>query len=376
MLVFLTKLAWPTDLPMTDHLSQTGTRRTLLGLLLGGLLVLAYTVLQLFLVPVAWAAIMAYTTWPLYVRLRRVTGGRATLSAALLSLLLLATFVLPALWLVLTMRVELAAAYAALAANLAQGPRPLPDFIAAIPWLGDWMQHALDQLSRNPTALREQIDLWVRQQTGDLLDMLGGAGRNVFKFGFALLTLVFMYRDGETLLSQLRQVLHRMVGARIDGYLSAVGATTKAVVYGLVLTALAQGALAGLGYWAAGVHAPVLLAALTALIALFPFGTPFVWGSIGGWLLLKGQTSAGVGLLLWGTFAVSWVDNLIRPLVISNATHIPFLLVLFGVLGGVAAFGLIGLFVGPVILAILMAVWREWLEQQEPAPRTDPPGSC
>ena len=138
------------------------------------------------------------------------------------------------------------------------------------------------------------------------------------------------------------------------------------MVYGLVLTALAQGLLAGLGYWAAGVRSPALLAVVTALIALIPFGTPFVWGSIGAWLVLHGQTAAGVGLLLWGTLVVSWVDNLIRPMVISSASHTPFLLVMFGVLGGVTAFGLIGLFVGPVILAVLMAVWREWLGQQEP----------
>ena len=159
-------------------------------------------------------------------------------------------------------------------------------------------------------------------------------------------------------------MLHRFVGARVDAYLAAVGVTTQAVVYGLVLTALAQGTLAGLGYWAAGVEAPVLLAALTVLVALIPFATPFVWGSIGVWLLLQGQLAAGVGLLLWGVLVVSWVDNLIRPLVISRATSIPFLLVMFGVLGGLAAFGLVGLFLGPVILAVLMAVWREWLEEQ------------
>jgi predicted PurR-regulated permease PerM len=79
---------------------------------------------------------------------------------------------------------------------------------------------------------------------------------------------------------------------------------------------------------------------------------------------MTGQTYAGIGLLLWGTVGVSWVDNLIRPMVISSATQIPFLLVMFGVLGGVAAFGLVGLFVGPVVLAIMMAVWREWLGHQ------------
>ncbi len=104
---------------------------------------------------------------------------------------------------------------------------------------------------------------------------------------------------------------------------------------------------------------------MTALIAMVPFGTPIAWGSIAILLLLSGDTTAGVGLLLWGALVVSSVDNVIRPLVISNATRIPFLLVMFGVLGGLAAFGLVGLFLGPIILAVLMAVWHEWLEESD-----------
>jgi predicted PurR-regulated permease PerM len=113
----------------------------------------------------------------------------------------------------------------------------------------------------------------------------------------------------------------------------------------------------------------VLLGALTGLVALVPFGTPFVWGTAGVWLLLTGATMAGVGLLLWGALVVSSVDNLIRPLVISTATRIPFLLVMFGVLGGLVAFGPVGLFLGPVVLAVLLGVWHEWLEAgaQRPA---------
>jgi len=352
---------------MTDPLTTTGARRITLGLLLGGLLLLAYAVLHLFLVPMAWAAIVAYATWPMYVRLRRMLGGRANLSAALMSLLVMTSFVLPALWLVTVMRTEITTAYEAFSAYLAQGPRPLPDFVAALPWLGDWLQHTLDELARSPQALREQIGVWMEDRTGELLELLGGVGRNAAKLGFALLTVFFFYRDGESLLAQFRRVLGRLIGTRVEGYLGAAGATTRAVIYGLVLTALAQGALAGLGYWAAGVASPALLAAVTALIALIPFGTPFVWGSIGAWLLLNGQTAAGLGLLAWGTLVVSWVDNLIRPMVISSASRTPFLLVMFGVLGGVTAFGLIGLFVGPVILAVLMAVWREWLGQHETA---------
>jgi predicted PurR-regulated permease PerM len=133
-----------------------------------------------------------------------------------------------------------------------------------------------------------------------------------------------------------------------------------------VLTAIAQGSLAGLGYWAVGVKAPIMLGIVTAMFAMIPFGTPVAWVSISIWLLLQGQTWAGVALALWGTLVISWIDNIIRPLVISSSTRIPFVLVMFGVLGGVANFGFIGLFLGPVVLAIALAVWREWLQQHEP----------
>ena len=358
---------------MTPLPAMPSGRRLILGVLLGGLVILGYTVLQLFLAPLAWAAILAYTTWPLHVRLRRVAPGWPGVTALMMTLLLTAAFVLPLLWLMTLLRGELTAAYAALAAYLAQGPHPLPEIVTRIPWLGEWLQEAFNRLAGDPAAVRAQIALWGEERIDDLLNLLGGVGRNAAKFGFALLALFFLYRDGEGFVDQVRRALRRLIGRRVDDYLEAAGATTSAVVVGLVLTALAQGILAGLGYWVAGVKAPVLMAALTVLIALIPFGTPFVWGSIGIWLLLNGQTAAGIGLLLWGTLVVSWVDNLIRPMVISSATRIPFILVMFGVLGGLAAFGMVGLFIGPVILAILMAVWREWvdepgvLEQQNPA---------
>lgn len=350
---------------MTDPFATAAARRTALWLLIGGLLLLAYAVLEMFLVPVAWAAIMAYTTWPLHARLRRLLRGPAMLSAAVMTVLLTGAVVLPLLWLLATLQAELAGGYASVSAYLASGPHRLPPAVSNLPWLGEWLQRTLDELSRHPDALRQQIRYWMEQQTDALLGVLGGAGRNAAKLGFALVTVLFLFRDGESVLLQLRQVLRRLMGERADRYLDAAGATTKGIVHGLVLSALAQGALAGLGYWAAGVHAPALLAVLTALVALVPWGTPLVWVPIGMWLLVTGQVAAGAGLLLWGLLAVSWIDNLVRPLVISNASHVPFLIVMFGVIGGAAAFGLIGLFVGPVILAIAMALWREWLGQQE-----------
>jgi len=346
---------------MKDSVTERLSNRLVLGLLLGGLLVLTYAVVQPFVVPIAWAIILAYTTWPLLVQIRRGFGGRRTLAAAAMTALLTAAFVLPTLWLGMLLKTEMANAYAAMAALLAQGPYRLPDALAGIPVLGTWLQGLLDQFTGDPGAIREQLAHWVETRAAESLKIIGGLGRNAAKLGFALITVFFLYRDGERVLAQAELVLHRFLGERVDPYLSAVGNMTMAVVWGLVATAVAQGIVAGVGYWWFGLDAPVLLGAITAIVALIPFGTPFVWGSAGAWLIANGQTVDGIGLLLWGTLVVSWVDNLVRPMVISNATRIPFLLVMFGVLGGLAAFGLVGLFVGPVVLAVLMAVWREWI---------------
>jgi len=320
-------------------------------------------VLHPFIVPAAWAAVLAYTTWPLHIRLKRSFGGRTVMAASLMTLLLVVAFVAPMWLMAMLMQSELKLAYEAVMASLHRGPLVLPEVIRKLPLLGAWLQGWLDAVGRDPAAFAGMVGQWMEARGGEISMVLGGAGRNAAKFALSLITVFFLFLHGESLVAQTRRVLHRAIGPRVDHYLAKVGATTRAVVFGLVLTALAQGTLAGLGYAVAGVSAPVLLGAVTALLALLPFGAPMVWLPISLWLLLTGDTAAGVGLMAWGFAVVSWVDNLIRPIVISNATDIPFLLVMFGVLGGLAAFGLIGVFLGPVLLAVMLAVWEEWLEE-------------
>jgi predicted PurR-regulated permease PerM len=345
-----------------DALSQPITRRIFLAIFLGGLLLLAFAVLRPFLVPVAWAGILAYVTWPVYLRLRRRLPQHTTVAALLMTIFLTLVLILPVVWLVLLMRSELAAAYQQVVGPLSAGHVELPAGIRRLPWIGARLAEFFDRLNADPAAFRAQIQEWSSWAMEHAGDVAGGLGRNLAKLGFALLTVFFFYRDGEAFAAQVRDVLRRMLGQRIEEYLEAMGATTRAVVYGIVLTAIAQGVLAGLGYAVAGVPSPVFLGAVTALIALVPFGTPFAWGAVCIWLFAEGQVWPAIGLAVWCTVVVSWVDNFIRPLVISNATKIPFLLVMFGVLGGLTAFGMIGLFLGPVILAVMLAVWREWLE--------------
>lgn len=338
--------------------------RIALGLFLAGLLFLSYRVLHLFLAPVAWAIVLVYVSWPAYGRLRAMLGSHVNVSALLMTLFLACAFALPVLWVITMLRTEVPAAYAALINFFSHGKESLPDSIVGIPWIGPEIQRLAELATEDPAALRAQLVEWLKPWVDESLSILGDIGRDIFKLGFALLTAFVLYRDGEPLLAEARRLLLRLIGHRADGYLHAIGDTMRAVLYGLILTALVQGAFAGLGYWAAGIGAPALLGVVTMILALVPFGTPLVWGSVSIWLLAIGEIWAGLGLAAWGALIVSQIDNLLRPLVVSSATRIPYLLVLFGVLGGISAFGLIGLFLGPIVIAVLLAVWREWIAEQ------------
>ena len=347
----------------TPHASAL--HRALLASLIVLLLFLGFRVLAPFLTPMVWAGILAYVTWPGYQRLKRALGGGPNRSAALMTVGLTLLLVLPMAWGIYVLQDEAGKVTARLTAQLTSGTLKTPDFIRTLPGVGQEFDSFLNRLIHEPGALRSQLERLGQHVLGSAGAIAGGISRNAAKLGMTLITLFFFYRDGELLMQQIRTALQHLIGRRANGYVQAAADMTRAVVIGIVLTALAQGLLAGLGYAVAGMDSPVFLAAITTLIAMVPFGTPFAWGSVAVWLFAQGDIVAALGLAAWGTFVISWVDNIIRPMVISGKTHIPFLLVMFGVLGGLNAFGMVGLFLGPVILAVLVAVWREWLEGEK-----------
>ncbi|WP_116809532.1 AI-2E family transporter [Steroidobacter cummioxidans] len=337
-------------------------RRLLVAGLILGILLLTFTVLQPFIVPLIWGAILAYVAWPLHLRILKLCGGRSSAASLISTILVTVIIVVPLVWLILMLRVEAVAAYTEIQEFLATKP-VLPQAIRDLPYVGGHAQEILDQIAADPKALRSQVMLMMEQSSVEVSRLIGGAGRNIAKLFFAVFSMYFLLRDGPRLMREARAVLEGILGPRVHDYIDAAGFTTQAVVYALMLGALAQGVVAGIGYWIFDVEAPVLLGAVTVIIALIPFGAPVMWGSLATWALVRGDMVNGVGLILWGVILVSWVDNIVRPLVISNATRMPFLLVVFGVLGGVLAFGLVGLFIGPVLLAVSLAIWREWLEE-------------
>ncbi|MBK9184921.1 MAG: AI-2E family transporter [Moraxellaceae bacterium] len=337
--------------------------RLILAVILTLLFILGYNILEVFLTPMAWAGVLAYVTWPAYQYLLRHCGQRANLAAALMTVTLALLIIVPLLLAIVMLRVEASNVYQIIADKMSHQALLLPSFMQKWPFANE-LQKILDDVFANPTSFKEQLQTWFQKGFGAAAQVAGSIGKNLGKLSMAIFTLFFFYRDGQSIMRQIQQGLTVLIGERVHGYIKSIGDTTRAVVYGIVLTAVAQGFLAGLGYAVVGMDSPIFLAAVTTLVAMIPFGTPFAWGSVAVWLFTQGYTIEALSLAAWGTFVISWVDNIIRPLVISSATQIHFLLVMFGVLGGLSAFGMIGLFIGPVILAVLAAVWREWLESE------------
>jgi len=342
-------------------------RRLLVAGLLLGVALLTFTVLRPFIVPLIWGAILAYVAWPAHQRSLKLMRGHSGFAAVLTTALVTLALIVPLVWLIMLLRIEVTDAYTQVRQFLASKPTLAPS-LRELPWLGPWFEQTLQRLTSDPAAVGEQLLGLMERSSMEVTRLIGGVGRNLAKLLFAVFSLFFLLRDGPRVWNETRAILVGILGAEVDDYLDAIGSTTQAVVYALILGALAQGAVAGVGYAIFGVQAPMLMGALTMMTALLPFGAPIVWGSLAAWSLLTNHLWQGVGLVVWGLVVVSWVDNVVRPMVISNATRMPFLLVVVGVLGGVLAFGLVGLFIGPVLLAVSLAIWREWLEHHPVAP--------
>ena len=354
---------------MTDELvTAPWLRRLITVALLALFLLLGFRVLDPFFVPLLWAAILAYVTWPGYVWIHMRLRTHPVVASLLMTMVVTIAVIAPLAWLAVVLRFEIVRAWHETQALLAGGVQ-LPDSVLRLPWIGDQLRDLAARASQDPHVLGAEVRKVTDHSFDQIAHVVGGITRNVVKLLLTVVTLFFAYRDGPRFAGQVAHVLEQVLGPRVHDYMLAIGQTVKAVVYGLVLAAVVQGVLVGIGYWAAGVGAPVFLAALTTVCGLIPFAAPTVWGCVVIWLFMKGSTVAAVGLLIWGGGVMGWTDHIVRPFLISQQAQIPFIVVMFGVLGGLAAFGLVGLFVGPVILAVLLAIWREWLhESSKPRP--------
>jgi predicted PurR-regulated permease PerM len=320
----------------------------------------SFVVLRPFIVPIAWAAILAYASWPLHVRVDRVMGGRVGLSAAVMTGLMVLVVVVPAVLITTALVFELQNAYEGLRAWLAGGPNALTAALRGIPWVGQRAAGLIEGLVANPAQMQE----WVIARTGLLAGLIattaGDVGRLALDAILTLLTLFFFFYHGGELVPQIHSTARRVAGGSVDPLIHTLGETVRAVMYGTLSTALTQALLVALGAWAIGLGSPALLGAVAGFLALTPIGPPLVYVPATIWLIVQGRIGGGLLFLGWGIFVVSMTDNVIKSWFLSGGARIPFLLGFFGVLGGLVAFGPIGLFVGPVAIALLLTLWRNW----------------
>lgn len=323
----------------------------------GGLALLAATawVLAPFVVPIAWASILAYVTWPLYgfvrhhTRRPRLAAGAFTIATALV-------VGVPVAWILVALGREATHLIGVARAWLEAGA-PFPAFVQEWPWLAERLSGLRAESVVQPTAIADYATRYASQVSSRLLAIAGGLASNAFKFAVTMLTLFFFYVDGERLIEHTRRLAHVVFPQAKDDLVPYVGSVVRAVVFGLLGTAIVQGLIAGIGFALFGVPSPVALGALTTLGSFVPMGPVLVWGGAALWLLASGHLGAALGMAIWGAALVSTIDNVLRPILISGGeTRIPFLLVFFGVLGGLLSFGILGLFLGPVVLAVAFAL--------------------
>lgn len=320
---------------------------------------------------VAWSLILAAVTWPAYSRLRAAMRGNDTVSAIVMSLLVIAAVAVPFTLTMASLLRELGPAFTSLMQLLANPPAP-PSWLDRFPFLVTAYHDAFEAARSGSGFGREWIVSLARPGTR----LLAAAGDTLLQGGIALFTLFFLYRNGDRYRAQARAVFTYLLGPSVGRLVQPTKEAMRAVFAGVILAAAAQGVTAGIGFAIVGLHAPILLGVATAVTALIPFGAVLIWGTSAAWLIATGSMVKGLILVAWGALAVSSVDNLVRPLVISGATRLPYLQVFFAFLGGLAAFGLIGLFIGPSILAIWMVLWSEWAAAgAEQVPPTSAPTS-
>ncbi|MFA9486000.1 MULTISPECIES: AI-2E family transporter [unclassified Moraxella] len=344
---------------------EVALQRLLALTLLIILIILCFQIVKFFISPAIWGAILAYITFPLYRFFHKKVHLSPTLSALIMTVGISLAIGVPLVAGVFFLQQEVISFYSMAIHRLQAGYIDLPNNIKNLPVIGQQIKNILWEINKDPEVSMTAVRTWVQSHLYYGKMAFDAILKNLAKLGMALMTLFFFYRDGHILMKQIRQAMRNIIGDRIDNYIDSVGATTQAVIYGIGLTAVVQALLAGVGYAIAGAPNPILLTVITFVVALIPFGTPFAWGGVALWLLSQGHTTEGIGLGLWGILVISWVDNLIRPIVISGATKIPFIIIFIGVLGGLTAFGFVGLFIGPVVLAIGLAVWREWVSQHK-----------
>jgi predicted PurR-regulated permease PerM len=326
-----------------------------------------FFVVRPFVGAILFAGVLVLSTWPAFAWLRERWKGRSTLAALALVAGMAVALVLPVALAAQSLVVHSAGLVEAVRGFLERRDSlQLPAFVVSLPFVGGW----LDEYWQLLLGSREELVALAKRIADPAKTMLiamGAAiGQGLVQILIALFVAFFFYRDGERVKRLLVEGAARLAGADHGAQLIATAqGAVRGVVYGLIGTAFAQAAVALIGFWIAGVPGAVLLAALTFILSLVPMGPVLVWGGAAGWLYAHDQLGWAIFMVIYGVAVISSVDNFVKPILMSRAGNLSMLLVVLGVFGGAIAFGFIGLFVGPALLAVAWNLLKAWIDVKE-----------
>ncbi|MDP9839489.1 putative PurR-regulated permease PerM [Neorhizobium huautlense] len=321
-----------------------------------------------FIVPVLAALVIGFASWPLYRRLLAHVGGSTTL-AATIAILFIVTFLLVPIGIAISYTAGEVREWVGWALEVNRVGAPTPEWIATLPYAGAWLDNQWTSHIGMPGAIGEYIQIVSGANIGNIYRAVvaagGGAFHLVLTLLFMLIALFFVYRDGASFSRQIDLVGERILPSRWERISRVVPATISSTVTGMTLIAIGEGIVLGIAYWIAGVPSPVTLGVITGVMALIPGGAPLSFTLVSIYLVASGSPFAGIALLVWGSVELFIVDKTVRPRLVGGPIKLPFLPTFFGLVGGVKTMGFLGLFIGPVLMALLVAVWREWVREVE-----------
>jgi predicted PurR-regulated permease PerM len=337
------------------------TRTFLVILIIAVLIVGSVWTLMPFLGSIIWAGTIVVATWPLLIKVERLAGGRRSLATAVMTVVMLAIFIVP---FALAVGVLLQAAIEGVdvvKAAVTVGLKPQPAWLADVPVVGPRLAARWQELAAGgPEAITEALRPFVRSTASWAVSLTGGFGLVAVHFLLTVVVAAILYANGEATARGVLMFAHRIGGERGERTMRLAGQAVRGVALGVIVTALVQSIIAGIGLWLAGVPRPGLLLAIIFVLAVAQLGPLPVLLPAVIWLFWSGDIVWG-SLLVVVTVIVAVVDNVLKPVLIKRGVDLPLLLIVAGVIGGLIGFGVVGLFIGPVILAVTYTLLESWV---------------
>jgi len=330
---------------------------------IGGLIAASFWIMRPFLVALIWATMIVVATWPLLVSLQRWLGGRRAPAIVVMIVVMLLVFVLP-FWVAISTLAEYSDEVGAWTKSLQLATIPPPPaFLDRVPVIGPKVAAAWrDTASEGWGALTAKLQPYVVQVLQWLAGQAGTVGALMVQFLLTIVISAVLYANGEAAATGLRRFGHRLASARGEQSIMLAGQAIRGVALGVVVTALVQSLLGGLGLAVAGVPFASLLTVVMLMLCLAQIGPVLVLVPAVVWTFWTGDNVWGTALLIWSIF-VGTLDNFLRPILIKKGADLPLLLIFAGVIGGLVSFGLLGVFVGPVVLAVTYKLLQSWVNE-------------